>query len=48
MFLLKKNNINLNEDETFKSITDKILINDINCYAKYINNYCSNHLDKNT
>ena len=47
MFLLKKNNINLNEDETYKSIVDEILKNNINCYAKYINNYCSNHLDKN-
>ena len=47
MSLLKKNNINLNEGETFKSITDKILKNDVNCYTKYINNYRSNHLDKN-
>ena len=40
MFLLKKNNIVLNENETYKSIVDEILKNDINCYTKYINNYC--------
>ena len=40
MFLLKKNNIDLNEDESYKSIADEILKNDINCYTKYINNYC--------
>ena len=45
--LLKKNSIDLNEGESYKSITDKILKNDINCYARYVNNYCSNHLDKN-
>ena len=47
MFLLKKNNIDLNEDESYKSIVDEILKNNINCYTKYINNYRSNHLDKN-
>ena len=40
MFLLKKNNIDLNEDESYKSIVDEILKNDINCYTKCINNYC--------
>ena len=40
MFLLKKNNIDLNEDESYKSIVDEILKSDINCYTKYINNYC--------
>ena len=40
MFLLKKNNIVLNEDESYKSIAYEILKNNINCYAKYINNYC--------
>ena len=40
MFLLKKNNIDLNEDESYKLIVDEILKNDINCYTKYINNYC--------
>ena len=39
MFLLKKNNIDLNEDESYKSIVDKILKNDINCYTKY-NQFC--------
>ena len=40
MFLLKKNNIDINEVESYKSIADEILKNDINCYTKYINNYC--------
>ena len=40
MFLLKKNNIVLNEDESYKSTVDEILKNDINYYTKYINNYC--------
>ena len=40
MFLLKKNNIDLNEYESYKSMVDEILKNDINCYTKYINNYC--------
>ena len=40
MLLLKKNNIGLNEDESYKLIVDKILKNDINCYTKYIDNYC--------
>ena len=46
MFLLKKNNINLNEDKSFKSIADEILKNNISCYTKYISNYCSNHQNK--
>ena len=44
MFLLKKNNIDLNEGESYKSIVDEILKNDINCYTKYINNYCCDRL----
>ena len=40
MFLLKKNNIDLNEDDNYKSIVDEILKYDIKCYTKYINNYC--------
>ena len=44
MFLLKKNNIDLNEDESYKSIVDEILKNDINCYTKYINDYCCDRL----
>ena len=47
MFLLKKNNIDLNEDESYKSIADEILKNDINCYTKYINNYCKNRIVDN-
>ena len=44
MFLLKKNNILLNEDESYKSIADEILENNINCYTKYINDYCRDRL----
>ena len=40
MFLLKKNNIDLNEDESYKTIVDEIFKNNINCYTKYINDYC--------
>ena len=44
MFLLKKNNIDLNEDENYKSIVDEILKNDINCYTKHVNDYCRDRL----
>ena len=47
MFLLKKYDINLNKDESYKSIIDEILKKDIKCYTKYINNYCSNCENKN-
>ena len=47
IFLLKKNNFVLNENETYKSIVDEILKNNINCYTKFIKNYCSNHQMKN-
>ena len=47
MFLLKKNNIDLNEDESYNSIIDEILKNNISCYTKYVNNYCYNHQNKN-
>ena len=47
IFLLKKNNFVLNENETYKSIVDEILKNNISCYAEYISNYCSNHQIKN-
>ena len=48
MFLLKKNNIDLNEDQSYKSIVDEILKIDISCYTKYINNYCRDRvLNKN-
>ena len=46
MFLLKKYDINLNEDESYKSIVDEILKNNISCYTKYISNYCFNHQNK--
>ena len=44
IFLLKKNNFILNKDETYKSITDDILKNDINCYTKFIKDYCCNRI----
>ena len=40
IFLLKKNNFVLNENETYKSIVDKILKNNIDCYTKFIKDYC--------
>ena len=46
MFLLKKNNFILNENETYKSIVDEILKNDIKCYTKYVNKFCHIHKDK--
>ena len=43
--LLKKNkNLILEENETYKSIADEILKLDIDCYRKYINDFCSNRL----
>ena len=47
IFLLKKNNFVLNEDESYKSIVDEILESNISCYTKYISNYCSNNQIKN-
>ena len=44
MFLLKKNNFILNENETYKLIVDEILKNDINCYTKFIKNYCHDRI----
>ena len=44
ILLLKKNNSILNKDETYKSIIDEILKNDINCYAKFIKDYCCNRI----
>ena len=40
IFLLKKNNFVLNENEAYKSIVDKILKNNIDCYTKFIKDYC--------
>ena len=43
--LLKKNkNLILEDDESYKSISDEILKSDIDCYTKYINDFCSNRL----
>ena len=47
IFLLKKNNFVLNENETYKSIVDEILKNDINCCTKFIKNYCHDRILKN-
>ena len=44
MFLLKKNNFILNETETYELIVDEILKNDINCYTKFIKNYCHDRI----
>ena len=44
IFLLKKNNFILNKDETYKSIVDEILKNDIDCYTKFIKDYCCNRI----
>ena len=46
--IYNKNDIILNDDECYKTIVDEILKNDINCYTKYINNYCRDRvLNKN-
>ena len=43
--LLKKNkNFILKDNENYKTITDGILKHDIDCYTKYINDFCSNRL----
>ena len=42
--LLKKNNIFLNDGETYSSITNEILKSDINCYTKYIHDYSKNKI----
>ena len=44
IFLLKKNNFVLNENENYKSIVDEILKNDIKCYAKFIKDYCRDRI----
>ena len=40
IFLLKKNNFILNENETYKLIIDKILKTKIYCYTKFVKDYC--------
>ena len=43
--LLKKNkNLILEDDESYKSITNEILKSNIDCYTKHINDVCSNRL----
>ena len=44
IFLLRKNNFVLNKNETYKSIVDEILKNDIKCYTKFIKDYCCNRI----
>ena len=34
----------MNENETYKSIVDEILKNNINCYTKFIKDYCCNRI----
>ena len=46
IFLLKKNDFVLNKDETYKSIVDGILKNNINCYTKFIKDYCRDRILK--
>ena len=46
MFLLKKNDFILNENETYRLIVDEILKNDIKCYTKFIKNYCHDRILK--
>ena len=46
IFLLRKNNSILNKDETYKSVIDEILKNDINCYTKFNKDYCHDRLLK--
>ena len=41
--LLKKNLI-LEDNESYKSIADEILKSGIDCYTKYIDDFCSNRL----
>ena len=42
--LLKINKIILEDNESYKSISDEILKSDSDCYKKYINDFCSNRL----
>ena len=44
IFLLKKNDFISNKDETYKSIIDEILKNNIDCYTKFIKDYCCNRI----
>ena len=42
--LLKENNNVLNDSATYTSIANEILKNDIDCYTKYVNNFCKNRI----
>ena len=42
--LLKKNKIILKDSESYKNIADDILKFDVDCYKKYINDFCSNRI----
>ena len=47
LFFIKKNNIILNDDESYNSISNEIFKKNINCYTKYVNNYCKNRIVDN-
>ena len=42
--LLKKNKIILEDNESYKSISDEILKSNTECYTKYVNDFCCNRL----
>ena len=42
---MKKNkNLILEDDESYKNIANEILKSNVDCYSKYINDFCSNRL----
>ena len=47
MFLLKKNNFILNEDEDEDYIINKLLNHDIHSYTKFIKDFCDDRLNNN-
>ena len=47
MFLLKKNNFILNEDEDEDYIINKLLNHDISSYTKFIKDFCDDRLKNN-
>ena len=38
--LLKKNKIILEDNESYKSVSDEILKSNTECYTKYVNDFC--------
>ena len=40
----KNKNLILEENETYKTIANEILKSNVDCYTKYINDFCSNRL----